>query len=82
MKLNYLTLIKSWFSFLKQASKSKNRNYRDYKRFDNKKFEESLITCFITGKNISYDAFENLVLKTLDKMAPIKQKHNRGKQSR
>ena len=33
------------------------------------------------GKNISYDAFENLVLQILDKMAPIKQKHIRGDQS-
>ena len=30
--------------------------------------------------NITYDAFENLVLHTLDKMAPIKQNHIRGKQ--
>ena len=69
--------------------------YCDYKRFDNVKFRESLITCFSTGndiseslitcfstgKNISYDAFENLVLQTLDKMPPIKQKHIRGNQS-
>ena len=33
------------------------------------------------GKNISYDAFENLVLQTLGKMAPIIQKHIRGNQS-
>ena len=33
------------------------------------------------GKNISYNAFQNLLLHTLDKMAPIKQKHNRGNQS-
>ena len=33
------------------------------------------------GKNILYDAFENLVLHTLDKMAPIKQKHIRNNQS-
>ena len=54
--------------------------YRDYKRFDNKKFRESLIIYFSTGKSISYYAFENLVLHTLDKMAPIKQKHIRGNQ--
>ena len=65
-------------SFKKQ--KPKIVTYRDYKRFDNEKFRESLITCFSTGKNISYDAFENLVLQTLDKMAPIK-KHIRGNQS-
>ena len=39
------------------------------------------MTCFSTGKNISYDAFENLVLQTLGKMAPIKQKHIGGNQS-
>ena len=33
------------------------------------------------GKNISYNAFQNLLLHTLDKMAPIKQKHIRGNQS-
>ena len=57
------------------------KQYGDYKRFDNEKFRESLITYLSTGKNISYDAFENLVLQTLDKMAPIKQKHIRGNQS-
>ena len=31
------------------------------------------ITYFSTGKNISYDALENLILHTLDKMGPIKQ---------
>ena len=66
-------------SFKKQ--KPKIVTYRDYKRFDNEKFRESLITCFSTGKNISYDTFENLVLQTLGKMAPIKQKHIRGNQS-
>ena len=62
-------------SFKKQ--KPKIVTYRDYKCFDNEKFRESLITCFSTGKNISYDTFENLVLQTLGKMAPIKQKHQR-----
>ena len=33
------------------------------------------------GKNISYNTFQNLLLHTLDKMAPIKQKHIRGNQS-
>ena len=32
-------------------------------------------------KNVSYDAFENLVLHTSDKVAPIKQKYIRGNQS-
>ena len=66
-------------SFKKQ--KPKIVTYRDYKRFDNETFRESPITYLSTGKNISYDAFENLVLQTLDKMAPIKQKHIRGNQS-
>ena len=75
-------------SFKKQ--KPKIVTYCDYKRFDNEKFRESLVTCFSTGKNISYDAFENLqfkkciwklcVLQTLGKIAPIKQKHIRGNQ--
>ena len=66
-------------SFKKQ--KPKIVTYRDYKRFDNEKFRESLITYFSTGKNTSYDAFENLVLQTLGKMAPIKQKQIRVGQS-
>ena len=45
------------------------------------KNSDSLITYFSTDKDISYDAFENLVLHTLDKMAPVKQKHIRGNQS-
>ena len=66
-------------SFKKQ--KPKIVTYRDYKYFDHEKFRKSFITCFSTGKNISYDTFENLVLQTLGKMAPIKQKHIRGNQS-
>ena len=66
-------------SFKKQ--KPKIVTYRDYKRFDNDKFKESLITYFSTGKNISYDAFQNLVLQTLGRMIPIKQKHIRDNQS-
>ena len=53
----------------------------DYKRFDNEKFRESLITYFSTVKNISHDAFGNLVLQTLDKVTPIKQRYIRGNQS-
>ena len=63
-------------SFKKQ--KPKIVTYRDYKRFDNEKFRESLMSYFSTGKNILYDAFENLFLHTLDKMAPIKQKGNQS----
>ena len=48
--------------------------YRDYKHFDKEKFRESLITYFSRGKNVSYDAFENL-------WHQIKQKHIRGNQS-
>ena len=66
-------------SFKKQ--KPKIVTYSDYRLFDNDKFRKSLITYFSTGKNISYNAFENLILKTLYKMAPIKQKHIRGDQS-
>ena len=66
-------------SFKKQ--KPKIFTYCDYKRFGNEKFRESLITCFSTGKIVSYDAFENLILQTLGKMTPIKQKHIRGNQS-
>ena len=65
-------------SFKKQ--KPKIIPYRDYKLFDHEKFRESLITYFSTSKNISYGSFENLVLHTLDKMTPIKQKYIKGNQ--
>ena len=63
-------------SFKKQ--KLKIVTYRDCKRVDNEKFRTSVITCFSTGKNVSYDAFENLFLQTTDKMVPLKQKHIRS----
>ena len=65
-------------SFNKQ--KSQILTYHDYNRSDNEKFRESLIIYFSTTRNISY-AFQNLVLHTLDKMAPIKQKYIRSNQS-
>ena len=74
-------MVVSVFKTSFKNQKPKIVTYRDYKPFDNEKFRESLITCFSTGKNISYDAFEKLVLKALGKMAPIKQKHIRGNQS-
>ena len=74
-------MVVSVFKTSFKNQKPKIVTHRDYKRFDNEKFRESLVTYLSTGKNISYDAFENLVLQTLDKMAPIKQKHIRGNQS-
>ena len=74
-------MVVSVFKRSLKKQKPKGITNRNYKRFDNEKFRESLINCFSTGKNISYDAFENLVLQTLDKMAQIKQKHIRGNQS-
>ena len=62
-------------SFKKQ--KTKIITYRDYECFGNEQFRESLVTYFCTGKNISYDAFENSVLHTLNKMPPIKPEHIR-----
>ena len=55
-------MVVSVFKRSLKKQKPKIITYRDYKRFDNEKFRESLITCFSTGKNISYDASENLVL--------------------
>ena len=40
--------------------------------------ENSEKVYFNTTKNISYDAFGNLALHTLDKVTPIKQKYIRG----
>ena len=55
--------------------------YFEYKRFDNEKLIESHITYFNKAKHVSYDAFENSVLHTLERMAPIKQKYIRVNQS-
>ena len=74
-------MVVSVFKTIFKKQKPNVVTYRDYKCFDNEKFRESLITFFSTGKNISCDAFENLVFQTLDKIAPIKQKHIRGNQS-
>ena len=74
-------MVVSVFKTRLKKQKPKIVTYRDYKRYDPEKFRESLITYPGTGKNISYDAFENLVLQTLDKMAPIKQKHIKGNRS-
>ena len=52
-------------SVFKQAlKKPKIVTNRDYKRFNNEKFSESLVTYFITAKNISHSTFEILVLHT------------------
>ena len=67
-------MVVSVFKTSFKKHKPKTVTYCDYKHFDNEKFRESLINFFSTGKNISYDAFKNLVLHTLHKMAPIKQK--------
>ena len=65
-------MVVSVFKTIFKKQKPKIVTYRDHKYFDNEKFRESLITCFSTGKNISYDTFKNLVLQTLGKTAPIK----------
>ena len=59
-------MVVSVFKISFKKEKPKIVTYRDYKRFDNEKFRESLITYLSTGKNIS---------------VPIKQKHIRGNQS-
>ena len=76
---NFHKMVVSVFktSFIKQ--KPKIGIYRYYKRFDNEIFRGSLITYFSTGKNISYDVFENLVLQT--KWYQKKKKGIRGNQS-
>ena len=66
-------------NFKKQ--KPKIVTYRAYKRFDDEKFRESLITYFSVGKNITYNAFENLVFHILDKIVPMKQKYIKCNQS-
>ena len=74
-------LVVSVFKTTVKKQKSKIVTHRDYKRFDYENLRESRITYSSTAKSIAYEAFENLVLHTLDKMAPIKQKYIRGNQS-
>ena len=51
-------MVVSVFKIIFKKPKPNIVTYLDYKRFDNEKFRESLITCFSTGKNISNDAFD------------------------
>ena len=46
--------------------------YRDYKRFDQKKFENELKLKISTQKNLSYSTFQAVFLEILSKIAPVK----------
>ena len=48
--------------------------YRDYKRFDQKKFETELKLKLNSQKNLSYSTFQAMFLEILNKIAPVKVK--------
>ena len=51
--------------------------YRNYKKFDNLKFKEALITGLMKHdlNNIDYEDFHEIVLSILNAHAPLKEKH-------
>ena len=53
---------------------SKKMFYRDYKRFDQKKFETELKLKLNSQKNLSYSTFQAVFLEILNKIAPVKVK--------
>ena len=53
---------------------SKIMFYRDYKRFDQKKFENKLKLKLNSQTNLSDSTFETVFLETLNKIAPVKVK--------
>ena len=60
----------------KSITKGNPRNilYRDYKIFDQKKFEDQLRSQLASIKTVDYSQFHEIFLKTLDAIAPIKKK--------
>ena len=48
--------------------------YRDYKRFDQKKFEIELKLRLNSQTNLSYSTFQAVFLETLNETAPVKVK--------
>ena len=60
----------------KSITKGNPRNilYRDYKIFDQKKFEDQLCSQLASIKTVDYSQFHEIFLKTLDAIAPIKKK--------
>ena len=53
---------------------SKKMFYRDYKRFDQKKFETELKLKLNSETNLSYSNFQAVFLEILNKIAPVKVK--------
>ena len=53
---------------------SKKMFYRDYKRFDQKKFETELKFKLNSQTNLSYSTFQEVFLEILSKIAPVKVK--------
>ena len=60
----------------KSITKGNPRNilYRDYKIFDQKKFEDQLRSQLASIKTVVYAQFHEIFLKTLDASAPVKKK--------
>ena len=58
---------------IKSVTKGNSRNilYRDYKMFDQNKFEDQLRSQLASIKTVNYSQFHEIFLKTLDAIAPI-----------
>ena len=58
----------------KSITKGNPRNilYRDYKIFDQKKFEDQLCSQLASIKTVDYSEFHEIFLKALDAIAPVK----------
>ena len=66
-------------SFCQKQSPSITR-YRDYKNFDLEKFCGELVNSLnsFNGKTISYENFEEILIRLIDKHAPLKEKYVRA----
>ena len=72
-----LTVLKTTFC----KAQPKQITYRDYRKFDNEKFNDELKTLII-GKEIdSFQAFQELFLKALEKHAQLKKKFLRANEA-
>ena len=64
-------------TILKKSITKGNPNnilYRDYKIFDQKKFEDQLLSQLASIKTVDYSQFQEIFFKTPDAIAPIKEK--------
>ena len=71
-----VTVLKSFF----QKQSPSIIRYRDYKNFDLEKFCGELVNSLnsFNGKTISYENFEGILIRLIDRHAPLKEKYVRA----